>query len=222
MRRGDEYLGRVISLASRTVMNRLIGDYSIDEVLTEKRNEIRVAAKEQTQKMLDGYKCGVIITDLQMQRVRPPRKVRPAFDAVNKSIQERDKLENEANKIRNKQIPEARAAADKKMRDAEGYAARRRAEVGGEIKALRARYEAYRQAPEVTRKRLYLDAMEEILSRSRVQDDRRCGSAAGGAAAAAVATERRRCAMSPRIGIFDWGWDVASGAAAQLGDVYDR
>ena len=161
---GDEYLGRVISLASRTVMNRLIGDYSIDEVLTEKRNEIRVAAKEQTQEMLDGYECGVIITDLQMQRVRPPRKVRPAFDAVNKSIQERDKLENEANKIRNKQIPEARAAADKKMRDAEGYAARRRAEVGGEIKALRARYEAYRRAPEVTRKRLYLDAMEEILS----------------------------------------------------------
>ena len=161
---GDLYLSQVITLASRTVMNRLVGDYSIDEVLTGKRSEIRQAAKEQTQSMLDEYRCGVVITDLQMQRVRPPRKVRPAFDAVNKSIQERDKLENEANKQRNQLIPQARADKDKKVREAEGYASRRRAEVGGEIKALRARYEAYKMAPEVTRQRLYLEAMEEILS----------------------------------------------------------
>jgi membrane protease subunit HflK len=161
---GDEYLEQVIIMAARSVMNRLVGDYSIDEVLTEKRPEIRLAARDATQDILDRYACGVTITDLQMQRVRPPSKVRPSFDSVNSAIQQRDKLENEANKERNELIPAARAEADKKIREAEGYAARRRAEVEGEIEALRAKYAAYSLAPDVTRKRLYLDAMEMILN----------------------------------------------------------
>ena len=159
----DLYLEQVVIMAARSVMNRLVGDYSIDEVLTEKRPEIRLAARQATQETLDRYECGVTITDLQMQRVRPPEKVRPSFDAVNSAIQQRDRLENEANKERNKLIPDARAASDKKIRAAEGYAARRRAEVNGEIEALRAKFAAYRQAPEVTRKRLYLEAMESVL-----------------------------------------------------------
>jgi membrane protease subunit HflK len=159
----DQYLEQVIIMAARSVMNRLVGDYSIDEVLTEKRPEIRLAARQATQQMLDRYECGVTITDLQMQRVRPPSKVRPSFDAVNSAIQQRDKLENEANKERNQLIPTARAESDKKIREAEGYAARRRAEVNGEIEALRAKFAAYSQAPEVTRKRLYLEAMESVL-----------------------------------------------------------
>jgi membrane protease subunit HflK len=161
---GDLYLEQVILMAANSVMNRLVGDYSIDEVLTEKRPEIRLAARQATQEILDRYKCGVTITDLQMQRVRPPSKVRPSFDAVNSAIQQRDKLENEANKERNQLIPAARAESDKKVREAEGYAARREAEVGGEIEALRAKYEAYRRAPEVTRKRLYLESMEKVLN----------------------------------------------------------
>jgi len=159
----DQYLEQVIIMAARSVMNRLVGDYSIDEVLTEKRPEIRLTARQATQETLDRYECGVRITDLQMQRVRPPAKVRPSFDAVNSAIQQRDRLENEANKERNKLIPSARAESDKKIREAEGYAARRRAEVNGEIEALRAQYSAYSQAPEVTRRRLYLEAMQSIL-----------------------------------------------------------
>lgn len=160
---GDAYLENVIIMAANSVMNRLVGDYSIDEVLTEKRTEIRLAARDATQAILDRYNCGVTITDLQMQRVRPPAKVRPAFDAVNSAIQQRDRLENEANKERNKLIPNARAEADKKVREAEGYAARRKAEVNGEISALLKKYEAYSKAPDVTRKRLYLEAMETVL-----------------------------------------------------------
>jgi membrane protease subunit HflK len=160
---GDRYLEQVIIMAANSVMNRLVGDYSIDEVLTEKRPEIRLAARQATQDILDRYECGVTITDLQMQRVRPPSKVRPSFDAVNSAIQKRDKLENEANKERNQLIPTARAESDKKIREAEGYAARRRAEVNGEIQALRAKFAAYSKAPEVTRKRLYLEAMESVL-----------------------------------------------------------
>lgn len=160
---GDTYLEQVLIMAARSVMNRLVGDYSIDEVLTEKRPEIRLAAREATQETLDQYQCGVIITDLQMQRVRPPSKVRPSFDAVNSAIQRRDQLENEANKERNRLIPVARGDADKLVREAEGYAARRLAETQGEIEALLAKFEAYGDAPEITRERLYLEAMSKVL-----------------------------------------------------------
>jgi membrane protease subunit HflK len=162
-RHDDEVFERVFRIAAQSVMNRLIGDYSIDEVLTEKRTEIAEKARVATQLILDDYHCGVLITDLQMQRVTPPEKVRPAFDAVNASIQERDRLENEANKERNRLIPAARANRDKLIREAQGYADRRRAEVDGEVTALKARYEAYRLAPEETRRRLYLEALQEVL-----------------------------------------------------------
>jgi len=102
---------------------------------------------------------------LQMQRVSPPAKVRPAFDQVNASIQRRDQLENEANKERNKLLPTAQAEKDQMIRDAEGYADRRRAEAAGEIEALLAKYRAYEKAPDVTQQRLYIEAMQEILGK---------------------------------------------------------
>ncbi|HEX6984041.1 MAG TPA: FtsH protease activity modulator HflK [Planctomycetaceae bacterium] len=162
--RDDELVfDRVIRTAAQSVMNRLVGDYSIDEVLTEKRTEVAEKARAATQQILDDYDCGVTITDLQMQRVTPPGKVRGAFDEVNASIQERDRLENEANKERNRLIPAARAERDKLIREAQGYADRRKAEVEGEVTALRAKYEAYKLAPEETRRRLYLEALQEVL-----------------------------------------------------------
>lgn len=157
------YMERVITTAARTVMNRLIGDYSIDEVLTEKRGEIAAEAREATQGILDQYACGVTIVDLQMQRVTPPERVKPAFDRVNASIQKRDQFENEANKERNQLLPGAYAKKDQLIREAEGYAKRRRAEATGEIAALLAKYEAYQNAPEVTRQRLYLEALQEVF-----------------------------------------------------------
>lgn len=156
-------VNELISTVARSVMNRLIGDYSIDEVLTEKRSEVSSLALKATQETLDQYKCGVLVTDLQMQRITPPLSVKPAFDDVNSSIQLRDQLENEAIKERNSLIPQAKAERDKKIREAEGYAQRRQAEVEGEINALRAKYAAYKQAPDVTRRRLYLEAMQNVL-----------------------------------------------------------
>ncbi len=162
--RSDERVfDRVIRTAAQSVMNRLIGDYSIDEVLTEKRTEVAENARNATQAILDVYGCGVTVTDLQMQRVTPPGRVRVAFDQVNASIQVRDQLENEANKERNTLIPAAKAARDKLIREAEGYADRRRSEVDGEVIALNAKYEAYQQAPEETRRRLYLETMQQVL-----------------------------------------------------------
>jgi modulator of FtsH protease HflK len=158
------YTERVISTVAETVMNRLVGDYSIDEVLTEKRGEIADKARHATQKILAAYECGVTIRDLQMQRVSPPEKVRPAFDQVNASIQQRDQLENEANKERNRLLPQALAEKDKTIRTAQGYADRRRAETAGEIKSLLARYRAYQKNPDVTKQRLYLETMQKVLA----------------------------------------------------------
>jgi membrane protease subunit HflK len=153
-------------VVAKSVMHRLIGDYSMDEILTTKREEVGAEALKATQKVLDGYDCGVVVTGLQMQRVTPPELVKPHFDDVNAAIQKRDKLTNEANKERNQMIPQAQARADKLINEAKGYADRRRAEAHGETAALLAKYHAYKEAPDLTRRRLYLEAMEEVLATS--------------------------------------------------------
>jgi membrane protease subunit HflK len=159
----DEFATDLITFVSRTVMNRLVGDYSFDEVIGPKRSDIANEARANTQRILDAYRCGITITALQMQRVIPPDRVKPAFDKVNAAIQQKQKLENEAEQERNKLLPEAKASRDKLIREAEGYAARRRAEAQGEIEALLLKYEAYQRAPEVTRQRLYIEAMQDLL-----------------------------------------------------------
>jgi membrane protease subunit HflK len=155
----------VLITVAQTVMNRLVGDYSIDEVLTESRGEIEAEARTATQSILDLYSCGIGIRDLQMQRTTPPSKVQPAYLQVNSSEQERDQLKNEAEKERNKLLPEAEAEKDKLINEALGYEKRRWAEADGEIKALLAKYHAYEKAPDVTRQRLYIEAMQEILAK---------------------------------------------------------
>jgi membrane protease subunit HflK len=161
--RKDEFATDLITFVSRTVMNRLVGNHSFDEVIGPKRGEIANEARADAQRILSAYKCGITITALQMQRVIPPDRVKPAFDKVNASIQEKQKLENEAESERNRLLPTARASRDKLIREAEGYASRRRAEAQGEIEALLAKYHAYQRAPEVTRQRLYLEAMQDLL-----------------------------------------------------------
>jgi membrane protease subunit HflK len=162
----QKHIETTIDVAAKSVMHRLIGDYSMDEILTSKREEVGTQAFKATQQLLDTYQCGVVITGLQMQRVTPPDQVKASFDDVNAAIQRRDKLVNEANRERNQLIPQAQARADRLINEAKGYADRRRAEARGEISALMAKYSAYREAPDITRRRLYLEAMEEVLATS--------------------------------------------------------
>ena len=160
------HINATIQAVAQSVMHRLVGDYSIDEMLTEKRDEVRLAAEKAGRALLSKYDCGIQITGLQMQRVTPPRRVKPSFDAVNTSLQNKEKLVNESKIERNKLIPQARASKDRLIQEAKGYADRRRLEAQGEISALLAKYEAYRQAPDVTRRRLYIEAMEEVLAQA--------------------------------------------------------
>ncbi len=160
----EEHVERALIAVSRSTMHRIVGDYSADEILTGKREEIALAALKEMKKAIEPFGAGIDITDLQLQRVTPPDVVKPSFDLVNASIQQRDQLVNEARRERNQLIPMARAQSDKLIREAEGYAARRLAEAEGEITALLAKYESYRLAPEVTRQRMYLETMEKVFS----------------------------------------------------------
>ncbi|MBW3539971.1 MAG: FtsH protease activity modulator HflK [Planctomycetes bacterium] len=161
-----EEVERLVTAVARSTMHRAAGDYSADELLTGKREEIGLAAFREMQKVLDSYESGISIVAVQMQRVTPPERVKPAFDEVNASIQQRDQLVNEAHRERNRMLPTAEANSDRLIRQAEGYAARRRAEAEGEIAALLARYRAYSDAPDITRRRLYLEAMENVMLNS--------------------------------------------------------
>ena len=160
----EDHVQRAMIAVSRSTMHRIVGDYSADEILTGKREEIALAALKEMKKAIEPFDAGIDITDLQLQRVTPPDVVKPSFDLVNASIQQRDQLVNEARRERNQLIPLARAQSDKLIREAEGYGARRLAEAEGEITALLAKYESYRLAPEVTRQRMYLETMEKIFS----------------------------------------------------------
>ncbi len=162
----EQDVPRTIYAAAFSVMNRLIGDYSFDEVLTEKREEVGERARQETQALLDRYELGVRITGLQLQRITPPESVRSAFDSVIAAIQERQQREHEAERERNTLIPKAIARADQYRREAEGYAARLKAEAEGETARLLARYRAYKEAPAETRQRLYLEALEKVLQKA--------------------------------------------------------
>lgn len=159
------YPERVIVTAAESVMDRLVGDHSFDEVLTEKREEVGEMARAGTQEILDQYQCGITIRGLQMQRVSPPEQVRPAFDLVTTSLQDRERFRSEAEKERKQKIPAAQAKRDQAIREAEGYADKQRAEAEGKIAALLAKYRAYQKAPEVTRQRLYLEEMQKVLQK---------------------------------------------------------
>ncbi len=160
----EEHIRRALVAVARSTMHRIVGDYSADEILTGKREEIAIAALKEMKKVTEMFDAGIEITDLQLQRITPPDVVKPSFDLVNASIQQRDQLVNEARRERNGLIPMARAQSDKLIREAEGYGARRLAEAEGEISALLAKYASYRLAPEITRQRMYLETMEKIFS----------------------------------------------------------
>jgi len=162
----DGEITNVIVAVSRSVMHRAVGDYSAEELLTGKREEITQIALKELSERLAEFGSGVAITDLQMQRVTPPNSVKAAFDDVNASIQQRDQLVNEAYRERNQLIPSAEAQRDRLVRESEGYASREIAVAQGAISALLAKYESYKLAPEVTRKRMYIEMMEKVLKNS--------------------------------------------------------
>ncbi|MDR4507304.1 MAG: FtsH protease activity modulator HflK [Candidatus Brocadiaceae bacterium] len=148
---------------SQTVMRTMVGDRSIDEVLTIGRQEIELKAQENIQEILDSYKCGISIQSVLLKGVDPPQAVKDAFNAVNQAIQVRDRIINEAEGQKNKMLPAALGKKEQAIKEAEGYKIRRVNRATGDIKAFLAVYEEYKKAEDVTRRRLYLETMSQVI-----------------------------------------------------------
>ena len=152
---------------SEVVMRRLVGDYSVDEVLTIKREEIDHLAQIEMQKILDDYQTGVQIVTVKLLDVNPPEKVRPAFNEVNEAKQERERMINQAWEAYNKAIPKAKGEAEKMIREAEGYALDKINRAKGESERFLATLAEYKKASQITQKRLYLETLNDILPRAK-------------------------------------------------------
>jgi len=150
---------------SEASMRQVVGDHSVDEVLTIGREAIAQDAKDLLQQLCDLYDNGIEIQQLLLQDVNPPDPVKPAFNEVNQAIQEKERAINEAWAEYNKAVPRAKGEAEQLVRAAEGYALERVNKAEGDAKRFDALYEEYRKAPAVTRRRIYLESMGRILPR---------------------------------------------------------
>jgi membrane protease subunit HflK len=148
---------------SEAAVRKVVGDHSVDEVITIGRAEIALEAKEELQRLCDLYGIGIEVQQLVLQDVNPPDPVRPAFNEVNQAIQEKERAINEAWAEYNQAVPRAQGEAEQMVRAAEGYALERENRALGDARRFEALVTEYRKAPEVTRKRMYLETMTELL-----------------------------------------------------------
>jgi len=153
---------KTLSDLAEATMRRVIGDRSINEVIS-KREEIAVAAKLALQKELDEAELGIKVVTIEMKKTNVPEAVQPSFNEVNQAIQEKEQMIYQAKKEYNKVIPEAKGNAAKTIKKAEGYAISVLNRAEGDAQRFSDLYNAYKNAKDVTRRRLFLDAMQQIL-----------------------------------------------------------
>ena len=159
---------------SESVMRTVVGDRTVDEVITIGRQEIEVAALAELQELVDKYELGLSIDQVQLKNVNPPRPVQPSFNEVNQAQQEREQMINVANGEYNKEVPRARGEAEQKIQAAEGYALKRVNEAQGDVSRFKAVFTEYLKAPEVTKQRIYIETMRNVvpvLGRKIIIDD---------------------------------------------------
>lgn len=148
---------------SEATMRQIVGDRTVNEVLTVGRAEIANSVGVGIQKLCDEYMLGIKIEQVVLQDVNPPDPVKDAFNAVNQAQQEKETLINQARSEYNKIIPKARGQAEETIQKAEGYAAERVNNALGEAARFNALYSEYIKAPEVTKRRIYLETMTSVL-----------------------------------------------------------
>lgn len=152
---------------SEAVMRRVVGNRVGSDVLTVGRVAVSAEVKEELQTILNTYGTGIHIVAVELQDVTPPDPVKPAFNEVNEARQDRERKINQAQEVQNREIPKARGEAGKTVSEAEGYAIERVNQAKGEADRFLAILGEYRQAKEVTRRRLYLEAIGEVLPNAK-------------------------------------------------------
>ncbi|ODV12985.1 MAG: HflK protein [Rubrivivax sp. SCN 70-15] len=148
---------------AEAVMRRVVGNRLGSDVLTVGRVAVSTEVKEEMQKILNEYQTGVRLVTVELQDVTPPDPVKPAFNEVNEARQDRERTINLAQEQANREVPKARGEATRTITEADGYAIERVNRANGEAARFRAVLAEYRRAPEVTRRRLYLEAMGTVL-----------------------------------------------------------
>lgn len=148
---------------NEAVMREAVGDRTVTEVLTVGRQEIESVVHAKLQMLANQYEMGIAVDQVVLQDVTPPDPVKPSWDEVNQAQQQKDRLINEAQAEYNKVIPRARGEAQQTILEAEGYALERVNRARGDAARFIALYEEYRRAPDVTKRRLYLESMQRAL-----------------------------------------------------------
>ncbi|MDC7223230.1 MAG: FtsH protease activity modulator HflK [Spirochaetales bacterium] len=156
---------KTIRDVSQSTINMLVGDRTIFDVMSSERTNIEVRADELIEETLSGYQMGVEIVAVKLQDVVPPEgAVQEAFEDVNKSIQDMNRLINEGKEQYNTEVPKAEGEAKRMIQEAEGYAIARENRANGDVARFRAVYEEYRRNPDIMVDRLYWETMEEVLT----------------------------------------------------------
>jgi len=149
---------------SESAMRQIVGDRSVDEVIILSRQEIAIEVHELLQQQLDKYETGISVKTVNLQNVVPPEVVQPAFNDVNSAMQEEERIVNEARQEYNRIIPSARGKARQTIEEANGYAINRVNQAKGDADKFISIYRTYANARNVTRQRMYLETMEEIMN----------------------------------------------------------
>jgi membrane protease subunit HflK len=162
---------------AESAIREVVGKSKMDFVLNEGRAEVANRAQQLMQEILDRYRTGITVSQVTMQNAQPPEQVQAAFDDVNKANQDRERQINEGQAYFNDVVPKARGSASRLLQEAEGYRQRVIAAAEGESARFRQVVAEYRKAPRVTRERLYLDAIQRVLSNAtKVVIDQRANS----------------------------------------------
>lgn len=149
---------------TESVQRGVVGSSNMDYVLTEGRSDIVAQIKKEIQEVMDGYKSGIYITSVNLQDAQAPEQVQNAFADAIRAREDEQRLINEAEAYSNEVVPKARGAAARKMQEAEGYKEQVIAQAEGETNRFAKLLAEYKKAPEITRKRLYIESMEAVLS----------------------------------------------------------
>ena len=150
---------------SESVMREVVGDRTVDEVITIGRQEIETEALTKMQVLSTKYAMGISIDQVQLKNINPPQPVQESFSEVNRAQQEKEKLINEARRDYNKVIPLAEGEKDQRIREADGYRLKRINEAEGDVARFSALLAEYSKAPEVTRRRIYIETLQDVMPR---------------------------------------------------------
>ena len=148
---------------SESVMREVVGDRTVDEVITIGRQEIESEALIKMQELTTKYTMGISIDQVQLKNINPPGPVQESFNEVNQAQQEKEKLINEARRDYNRVIPLAEGEKDQRIREADGYRLKRINEAEGDVARFNALLAEYSKAPEVTRRRIYIETMQDVM-----------------------------------------------------------